>query len=305
MGLMAKPMLVTLPIILLLLDYWPLGRFAEKPLVRTLIWEKIPLFMLSAASSAVTYIAQQRSHALAPYPLDLRIENALLSYLRHIGKMVWPGGLSVHYPFPEKGIPAWQVILAAAALAGISYIVIKARKQRPFLLWGWLWYVITLIPVIGIVQVGAQSMADRYAYVPLIGLFVALVWSIPKLTRAGVVLAAGALAALALCTVFQVEYWKNDETMFRRVVSVNENDAMAHNYLGVTLAMRGELEEGEEHLIKALALDPRYTAAHDNLGNLLLEKGDKAQARKHFLEALKLDPGDKEAFARMAEIDRK
>ena len=302
MGLMAKPMLVTLPILLLLLDYWPLGR--KRP-VRVLIWEKVPLLALSAASSVVTYIAQRQGHAVAPYPLDLRIENALLSYLRYIGKMVWPSGLAVHYPFPEQGIPAWQVIGAALALTAISLIAVKARKRHPYLLWGWLWYVITLIPVIGIVQVGGQSMADRYTYVPLIGLFVALAWGIPRITRTGVVLASAAMAALMLCSVLQVSYWRNDETMFRRVVSVNDNDAMAHNYLGVTLALQGNLKEGREQFEKALALDPHYPAAHVNMGNLLLTEGDKAQARVHFQEALRSEPDNKEALVRMAEIDRK
>ena len=304
MGLMAKPMLVTLPLMLLLLDYWPLGRFSKDRPAMALILEKIPLFMLSAASSAVTYIAQQRSHAVAPYALDLRIENALLSYLRYIGKMLWPSGLAVHYPFPEHGIPAWLVIGASAGLIAISVAVVLARKQRPYLLWGWLWYVITLVPVIGIVQVGGQSMADRYTYVPLIGLFVALVWAIPKFTRAGTVLASGIMVALMLCSVLQVSYWRTDEALFRRVLSVNDSDAMAHNYLGVILAMQGNLRAGGEHFARALALDPDYPAAHVNMGDLRLARGDVAQARAHFQEALKSEPHNKEALARMAEIDR-
>jgi len=306
---MAKPMLVTLPILLLLLDYWPLARMRNaecgtRSRMRHLLWEKIPLLALSAASSAVTYIAQQRSNAVAPYTLDLRIENALVSYLRYIGKMFWPSGLAIHYPFPEHGIPAWQVIGASAGLAAISVAVVLARKRHPYLLWGWLWYVITLVPVIGIVQVGSQSMADRYTYIPLIGLFVAIVWLIPRLNRAGVVLASAAMIALMICSAHQVGYWKNDETMFRRVVSVNDNDAMAHNYLGVILAMRGDLRAGREHFAKALALDPDYPAAHVNMGDLCLEQSNLAQAKAHFQQALKCEPDNSEEMARMDQIDR-
>lgn len=302
MGLMAKPMLVTLPIILLLLDYWPLGRFTKKHPVRILIWEKIPLLVLSLASSVIAYIAQQRSNAIAPYSLGLRVENALLSYVRYIGKMIWPSRLAVHYPFPEHGIPGRQVIGACLILAAITLIAFRTRKRRPYLLWGWLWYVITLIPVIGVVQVGAQSMADRYTYIPLIGLFVAITWMIPR-TKAVFAIAPAVIVVLMFCTMFQVDYWKNDETLFRRVVSVTEGDAVACNYLGVTLATQGNLKEAEVYISKALTIDPRNVAAHVNMGDLLLEIGNKPAAKAHFEEALKLDPDNKEALLRMGQID--
>lgn len=301
MGLMAKPMLVTLPIVLLLLDYWPLGRFTKKQPVAKLVWEKVPLLMLSAAASAVTYIAQQRSHALAPYSLGLRIENALVSYTTYIIKMVWPSGLAVHYPFPEHGIPAWEVIGSCAILAAISLTAIKARTRHSYLLWGWLWFLITLVPVIGFVQVGAQSMADRYTYIPLIGLFVAVAWVAPRSIR---VLAPAVIVALMVCTVLQVRYWKNDETLFRRVVAVTDRDAMAYNYLGVTLAMKGEMKQAEDNFLRALAADPKNVAAHVNMGELLLEKKDKAGARVYFQEALQFDPDNSEALSRIAEIER-
>ena len=301
MGLMAKPMLVTLPIVLLLLDYWPLGRFTKRQPVAKLVWEKVPLLMLSAAASAITYIAQQRSHALAPYSLGLRIENALVSYTIYIIKMVWPSGLAVHYPFPEHGIPAWEVIGSCVILAAISLTAIKARNRHPYLLWGWLWFLITLVPVIGFVQVGAQSMADRYTYIPLIGLFVAVAWVAPRSIR---VLAPAVIVAFMVCTVFQVNYWKNDETLFRRVVAVTSGDAMAYNYLGVTLAMKGEMKQAEDNFSKALAADPKNVAAHVNMGELLLEKKDKAGARIYFQEALQLDPDNSEALSRIAEIER-
>jgi tetratricopeptide (TPR) repeat protein len=301
MGLMSKPMLVTLPIVLLLLDYWPLARFTKKRPVAKLVWEKVPLLMLSVAASAVTYIAQQRGHALAPYSLGLRIENALVSYTIYIIKMVWPSGLAVHYPFPEHGIPAGEVIGSCAILAAISLTAIKARNRHPYLLWGWLWFLITLVPVIGFVQVGGQSMADRYTYVPLIGLFVAVAWVAPRSIR---VLAPAVIVALMVCTVLQVRYWKNEETLFRRVVSVTDRDALAYNYLGVTLAMKGEMKQAEDNFLRALAVDPHNVAAHVNMGELLLEKKDKAGARVYFQGALKFDPDNPDALSRMAEIER-
>ncbi|HET6456387.1 MAG TPA: tetratricopeptide repeat protein [Armatimonadota bacterium] len=329
LGLMAKPMLVTLPIILLLMDYWPLRRFPtprkqgtkpqalstknQAPSTMRLIVEKLPLFALSAGSSLMTYIAQRQSGAVmdfARYPLDTRVFNALVSYLRYILKMLWPSKLAAFYPYYP--IPIWQAIGAGLFLIAVSIMVFKARKSRPYLAWGWLWYIITLVPVIGIVQVGDQSIADRYTYIPLIGPFVMIAWAIPERWGEGVMgrwgeklivpLAMLSLGVLMVCTFLQVGYWKSDITLFGHAAAVTKNNAVAHNDLGLCLAGEGKLKESVAHLSKALEINPRYADAHVNMANTLILMGRKDDAMEHYYKALDLRPGHAKALLGMANL---
>jgi hypothetical protein len=256
LGLMAKPMLVTLPFVLLLLDYWPLGRLqrstsnAQLPMIRRLIYEKLPFFALALASSLVTFVVQRKGGAvssLTTLSVGARIANAAVSYARYLGKTFWPDNLSVLYPHPGHWL-VWQVAGAGLLLAGGTAGALALRRRRPYLPVGWLWYVGTLVPVIGLVQVGIQSMADRYMYVPAIGVFIMLAWGLWDLTAGWrgqrVALATGGAVALACCgavTRSQVGYWTNSETLFRRAVQVTKKNYLAYNNLGYYLSGQGRV----------------------------------------------------------------
>jgi len=320
LGLMAKPMVVTLPFLLLLLDFWPLERFtlgpsnnnqtathrppinAKKPWRQALalLMEKTPLFILTAVSSFVTFTVQKSGGSVAPleiYPFKMRLANALLSYVRYIIKMIWPEHLAVFYPHPGQSLAMWQAALAGLLLVVISIAVIRARHRYPYLPVGWFWYVGTLVPVIGLVQVGAQAMADRYTYVPLIGLFIMISWGVPNLllklrfqyfvsaTAVGIV-----IAALMICTHLQVASWRNNITLFKKAVEVNANNYLAHINLGGALAEQGNIEEAEKHFSRALQLNPRSAVAHNDLGNILQQQGKLEKAIDHFYESLHRDP---------------
>jgi len=242
LGLMAKPMLVTLPFVLLLLDYWPLDRLKLHSWWK-LVVEKTPLFVFAAASSIVTYIVQSKGGAigiLEHLSLGARISNAVVSYMDYIGKMFWPRNLAVFYPYPVHGPPIWEIVGAGAALVCVSILVIRAGGRRPYLPVGWLWYLGTLVPVIGLVQVGRQAMADRYSYVPLIGLFIIVAWGVPDLAsrkRWILAVAAGpALSALMLCTWFQVGVWRNNITFFEHALASTSDNYVAQNNLASIFA---------------------------------------------------------------------
>ena len=302
LGLMAKPMVVTLPFVLLLLDYWPLGRFhqtGKRPISYPAVWEKIPFFLLSAASSAVTLVAQQRGGSIgsaAVYPFGERVANALLSYTKYIGKMVWPFELTVFYPFPPV-MPGWQVAGAFLLLAAISFWVIKGARQRPYAVVGWLWYLGTLVPVIGLVQVGSQAMADRYTYLPLIGLFMIAAWGISefsarrRIKKVWLTASAGVLLSLLITTTWrQVGYWENSVALFSRALAVTTDNPVAHNNLGYTLSTQGKFEKAITHYLEALRLYPDSAVAHYNLGNALGNLDKPSQAIYHYLEVLRLNP---------------
>jgi protein O-mannosyl-transferase len=303
LGLMSKPMLVTLPFVLLLLDWWPLKRFTNYKLRNTifpLTREKLPFFGLAAAASLVTFMVQRHGGAVKlvqSLPLGARAGNALISYCRYLGKLFWPVDLAVFYPHPGYW-PLEQVLLAGGLLLGITGLLFEMRRQYPFMLMGWLWYCGTLVPVIGLVQVGKQSMADRHSYIPSIGVLILVIWGACVLTRRWrylvVALSAAGCAAIVLCvglTRQQVGYWEDSETLFRHALAVTENNFLAHNSLANTLLQKGRVDEAIIHFQKALQIKPDDAGAHIDLGNALLEKGDVAEAIAHYQTALQIEPG--------------
>ena len=311
LGLLAKPMVVTLPFVLLLLDFWPLCRMqldqecADNNLTiprssaLRLIWEKIPLFILTAISIVVTLAAQQKGAALKSFdafPLKTRIANALISYVSYIGKMIWPENLAVYYPHP-LALPMWQTVGAGLFLIAVSFLCIWAARKRPYLAMGWLWYLGTLVPVIGLVQVGSQAMADRYTYIPLIGLFVLIGWTVPGILvgwrHRRTVLALSTtvlLLGFTWCTWVQVGYWQNSISLFQHTVKVTADNHFAHNNLGVALAGRGRFDEAITQYYEALRIKPNEAEVYNNLGNVLLAKGKVDEAIRLFDKALRLKP---------------
>jgi tetratricopeptide (TPR) repeat protein len=302
-SLLAKPMLVTLPFVLLLLDVWPLGRRGEG--ARRLIVEKLPLFALATASSAVTWFVQQRGGAvtaLDALPLHLRLENALVAYATYLGKTFWPTGLGVLYPL-HGSLPAWKVAGAGLLLAAITGAVAALGRRAPYLATGWLWYLGTLVPVIGIVQVGAQSGADRYTYIPLVGVFLMLAWGLTELLGARphgraalAAIAAAALAGCALLTWRQAGTWRDSETLFEHTLAVTERNHIIENNLGGALMRQGRIDEALRHFENSRRIRPDHAPALSNLGVALQRKGRWSEAIALYREALKAKPGHLEAW---------
>jgi protein O-mannosyl-transferase len=314
LGLMSKPMLVTLPFVLLLLDYWPLNRWraddASQPVFRLggrlvprrVILEKLPLLGLAAASCAATLFAQ--TQAIRPFDqisLPLRAGNALMACVAYLGQMFRPSGLAVLYPFPAKGWPVWEMIAAALLLLSITAGVFVLRKTRPYLLVGWLWYLVMLVPVIGLIQVGMQARADRYTYLPQIGLDVLLTWAAADLgagRRRRVMLGSGAtviLAALIFRAHAQTAYWRNSESLWTHTLACTSDNFIAHNNLGVALYQNGRINDAIAHYQTALQINPDYAFAHNNFGTALSQKGNVDEAIGHFQKALQIDPDYAEA----------
>jgi Flp pilus assembly protein TadD len=321
LGLAAKPMLVTLPFVLLLLDFWPLGRLRlggrpggkgrgtsahrgrkateRGPGVFSLLVEKIPLFALAAASSVITFLAQHRGGSTLftqLVPLRFRVENALISYAAYLVKTAWPTGLAALYPY-RAALPPLHWAGAGVALAAMTAFAVLAAGRRGYVTLGWFWYVGTLVPVIGIVQVGQQSMADRYTYIPLIGVFIILAWGAADLTARWryrhVWLGGCATLVILGCmmkTWAQVGTWRNAITLFEHTLRVTRNNVPAHNNLGYALEREGRLDEAEAQYREALRIDPRYYLAHSNLGNVLKEKGRLDEAIRHYREAIRIHP---------------
>ena len=305
-GLLSKPMLVTWPFVMLLLDWWPLKRlqlstFSLRALITSrVVVEKIPLFVLSAASSAVTFFAQR--HGSSVVALDAlspgaRLANAIISPVRYLLKAIWPADLIAFYPYRSWN---WMAIAGAAfVLIGISVWAVRRAKSTPHLLMGWLWYLGMLVPVTGLIQVGGQSMADRYTYVPLIGVFIAVVWSVrfapgKNQTRAVV----SAVAVLAICGVLssaQVRYWQNSETLYGHALKVMPNNLVAHNNLGLALAKQGRAAEAIAEYLAVLKVRPDYTESLFNLAVAQAEQGRTADAIENFHAGLALAPDNAEA----------
>jgi hypothetical protein len=309
-ALMSKPMAVTLPFVFLLLDWWPLGRLRigadhqrpsglmtyEKGTSR-LVLEKVPFLVLTAVSSVITYIAQEAF--VQPITLKARLTNAFLSYATYLGKTIWPSGLSIYYPHGGDLVPFGKALLSVALFISLSVLAVRLAKRFPYSAFGWFWYVGTLVPVIGIVQVGAQSMADRYMYVPSIGLFIAASWGISDLIRRWMipkwvpaVSSMMVLLAFAAMAWVQLGYWKNDMVLYRHAVDVDEDNWIAQNTLGALLGSEGRFDEAITHLLKAIRLNPVYADPYFNLGVAYYRKGNRQEAVRYYRESLRLEPGD-------------
>ena len=294
LGLMAKPMVVTLPCVLLLLDYWPLARL--RLLGRKAVWEKLPLLGLSGAAAAITYLVQEHAGAVKALPLETRLANATLSYTLYILKTFWPSRLAVFYPYP-RGFAFLPLLAAGLFLAVVTTGVIVLCRRSPYLLTGWGWFVVTLVPVIGLVQVGGQARADRYMYIPIVGLLIMLVWGAAEILerwRAKVLavpLAATTCLACAALTWIQVGYWRNSETLFRRALEVTDDNAVANHNLGnYLMASPGRLSEAILYLETAVRIDPDSAPAHTDLGSALAKSGRLPEAIAQFQEAIILAP---------------
>ncbi len=351
LGLMAKPMLVTLPFVLLLLDYWPLQRFKqeksaqeirkevnrpvsadkrkrkssrkrttsrgveleEKPadhkyrwaLIGPVLREKMPLFALAALSSIVTLVAEAKGGAVRSgeeFPPGVRIANAFVSYVIYIGKTIWPDNLAILYPHPGSW-PLWKVTGAVVLLVAVTLTVIRTAKRFPYLTVGWLWFTGTLVPVIGIVQVGRQAMADRYTYIPLIGLFIMAAWGIPEFLkkwsyRKEILFASSALALLSLFIVtrIQVGYWQNSITLCDHALNVTNRNALIHNNRGVTYAKLGNYVRAISDYDRAIEIIPKYPLAYNNRGIAYDRLGNERQAISDFDRAIDIDPTYAEAY---------
>ncbi len=308
-ALMAKPMAVTLPFVLLLIDWWPLGRLRvdeweqSSPLRLTaarlprLLLEKIPFLVLTAGSSVITVIAQKAF--IQPITFQARLTNALSSYVAYLGKTFWPSGLSVYYPHRGYLIPFWEITLVIALLACLTILVTYFARRFPYLAFGWFWYLGTLVPVIGLVQVGAQAMADRYTYVPLIGIFIAVSWGIGDLVRRLAlpkwvlpICSTTILLLLASLTWIQLGYWKNDLTLYRHAVDVDEDNWIAQNTLGALLGTKGRFDEAIPHLMQSIRRNPAYADPYFNLGVAYYRKGDRQEAVRYYRESLRIEPGN-------------
>lgn len=300
LGLMAKPQIVTLPFVLLLWDIWPLGRLkrsgsAGRSSVGALIAEKIPLFALSAASSIVTLRAQAAGGAINDWlssPLSLRLANAVVSYARYLGKAIWPSKLAVLYLFPVNGLPAWQVVAAMLLLLTVSAVVFMARRHS-YLAVGWLWFLGTLVPMIGLVQVGQAAMADRYACLPLIGLFLMVVWGVSdivterKINGPWVAITAGlALLLLAVATYRQVGYWQDGETLWTHAAAVTNNNFVAQDNLGVVLLAKGHGEQAIQHFHAAFTMQPQDAISNLYIGLYEGRHGNHQLVVDHLTTAL-------------------
>lgn len=298
LGLMAKPMLVTLPFVLLLLDWWPLGRFQTGNASYRLVKEKAPLIFFSAVSSFVTYTVQESSGSvtsLIHLSFGDRCAAALVAYASYVGKMIWPVNLAVFYPHPGTW-PLWQVVASALVLAAITTACILLIREYPYLFVGWFWYVGTLVPVIGFVQVGEQSMADRYTYVPLIGLFIMVSWGAYDFFqrfRSGTVvlpiLAIVAISCIVAGSRMQARYWQNSITLFQHALAVTRENYLAENNLGLALLDAHRPDEAAEHFRNALRIKPGYAKGYNNLGVTLAQQGNEKEAISCYLTALQLN----------------
>src|SRR6266513_3295272 len=334
LGLMSKPMLVTWPFVMLLLDYWPLGRFVsvvetsrcdvsrhlsgqhgvptssrEWSVVRGLVVEKLPLFALAAASAIMTLIAQSRGGAvrtLALEPIALRLSNALVSYAKYLLLTFWPHDLAVFYPFPDAGMPAWQIIGAAFLLSGLTALCLFQRKIRPYLIVGWLWFLGTLVPVIGLVQVGGQTMADRYFYFPSIGLFIALVFGLADIAERrriapwlNAAIANLVLLVLATLTNAQIHRWSDSFTLFKHTLTVAGPSVAAEDALGLAMQRSGRLDDAEAHFEKALQLTPDDHMALLYMGITRYHQDRLPEAIEYYQTAIYSRPDAPEAHSQL------
>jgi len=310
LGLMSKPMLVTLPMVLLLLDYWPLGRFrgmdsppspddGRKTALWHLVLEKGPLFVLSTVSSVITFMVQQPCMMnMERLSVNVRMGNAAIAYLSYISKIICPVGLAVLYPYPSE-MPAWHVISSVLVLVFLTLCVVYLGKQRRYLITGWLWYLTMLVPVIGLVQVGSQAMADRYTYMPAIGFFIIIVWGAAELTsgwrwRKVILGACGAavIVVLVICTRVQVRYWRDGIALYGRAISVTKNNYSMLRGLGYSFQVKGMEDYAIACYRQLLDINPKDVGVYNNLGEALRSRGKAVEAVDCFRQALQLSPED-------------
>ena len=324
-GLLAKPMLVTLPFVLVLLDYWPLNRFKLsqvngmenkfrqgtdcrsrlRPIFR-LVLEKVPFLFLSAVSIYLSSVSVQRFglvESAAGVSMKLRVSNALISYVIYIKKMLWPYHLAVFYPYP-KAIPLWEIAGASLLLIGVTFLAFRWVTEKPYIAIGWLWYIGTLVPVIGLVQAGLwPSMADRFVYVPLIGLFIIIAWGVPDFISRWrfkkwlfVPIAIAVILNFTLSTHLQNTYWESSIALFKHTLDVTIDNEVAHQKLGEALVAQGRTDEAVKHYYEALRINPNLVAAHINMGVALRLEGKLDQAMEHFSKVLHLNPNSANAY---------
>jgi Tfp pilus assembly protein PilF len=320
LGLLSKSTLVTLPFVLLLLDYWPLGRFHsghtgkkvgrrshksantcfQWPVFYRLVREKITFFILSAVSSVITFLVQRSGGAMEPsgvVPTTARIANAFISYIRYIGKMFCPDHLALLYLYPCGKIPMWQTVISVLLLLAMSICVVRLAQKHKYLPVGWFWYLGTLVPVIGIVQIGPQAMADRYTYLPSIGIFIMVAWGAAEVSAKWRfrrmllgILAGLVLAVLLICTRMQVRYWQDSFTLGRHAVEVTKNNFIMHTFYGGVLYKRGEFDEAITHFNEALRINPRYSEAYGRLGEVYIQIGKDNLAIANLTKSIELVP---------------
>ncbi len=318
MGLMVKPMLVTLPIVLLILDYWPLNRIQSGhretskrypwadiiPLLR----EKLALFVIAGISSIVTVYAAMTGGAirsLDSFPMDVRIANAFVSYVMYLNKMVWPQNLAAFYPH-EGMIAQWKVVAACLSILGFTVFVLYASRRFRYLSMGWFWYLVTMVPVIGLVQVGYHAMADRYAYIPLIGIFIIISWGIADIfsqltKRKGLIMSSAAIFVFiyAMAAWQQVQYWQNSMTVFQHALNVTKNNYQAHQGMGNVLLHQGKIESAIEHYMEALRFKPDHAEVLNNLGMALMYQGKYEEAMSQYRGALQIKPNQAKVYNNM------
>ncbi|MDD5677208.1 MAG: tetratricopeptide repeat protein [Kiritimatiellae bacterium] len=336
-GLMAKPLLVSLPLVLILLDYWPLQRLSPSPQPlppqrssppqqpengrsswRFLVLEKVPFAALAAIVCVITFIVQHTTGAVGSftqYPLGIRVANAALAYQNYLVHTVWPKHLACLYPY-KLNLIFWKVLLAGAILLAVTALVLRFRRHARYLSTGWFWYLITLVPMIGLVQVGNQAMADRYTYIPLIGIFIMIAWGIPDLVLhflpellrrkmmlyALSILACGIMMLLGIATWFQSGTWKDTVTVFEHAIVATENNYLAHNNLANVLPGQGRLDDAVYHYAEALRIRPNYAEAHNNIGVALARQGKVDEAIAHYREALRLRPDCAEVYVNLGAV---
>ncbi len=299
LALMAKPMVVTLPFLMLILDWWPLGRFKDIP-ARRLLLEKVPLLLPAATAGFLTIVAHARGGVIAPlrqFPLGERAANLLVSIVRYLRMLIFPSGLAVLYPLPLGGVPGWMTAAALVGLALLSWLVINHRRRLPSVAAGWGWFTVGLVPVSGLFQAGSQALADRFLYLPAIGIYLAAVGVLYQLTqrRAWRCAAFLLLVPLALAARRQVGYWTDSETLFQRAVTVTQENAVAHHNLARSLVDKGRVEEGVGHFHEALRIDPGDPMAHFNLGNALVRLDCLNEAAAEYATTLRLNPAYRKA----------
>jgi protein O-mannosyl-transferase len=327
LGLLAKPMLVTWPFVMLLLDYWPLRRLADpmtKQLPRgashreaatgigSLALEKLPLFALVAVSAVITFVAQSHGGAVRTFaaaPVGFRFSNGVVSYAKYLLLTFWPNNLAVYYPLAPTGIPTWQVIGAAFLLIGITALCLFQRRNRPYLIVGWLWFLGTLVPVIGFVQVGGQTMADRYFYIPSIGLFIALVFGLADLAKSwrvapwlSVGIAGGVLLILATLANAQIQRWRDSFTLFEHTLAVTPPNLHIEHNLGLALGGSGRYDEAAAHFEKALQIDPNFYDGLVGMGVTREFQGRLPEAIDYFQAAIRSQPGAPTAHVQLGHV---